>query len=181
MSEDEDMTSDVGSMDSVTISPPSEADCVQFIARVGQSRSLHGSWVSPPADEGEFATYLQRVRRIDHQGFLVRASGEIAGVININNIVMGSFRSGHLGIYAFSGFQGRGIMSRGLRLVMDVAFGDLGLHRLEANIQPGNLPSIRLVQRAGFSKEGFSPGYLLIDGEWRDHERWAITTDHPVE
>src|SRR5271167_4519685 len=72
MSEDEDMTRDVGS--TVTISPPSEADCAQFIARVGQSRSLHGSWVSPPADEGEFATYLQRVRRMDHQGFLIRAS-----------------------------------------------------------------------------------------------------------
>jgi ribosomal-protein-alanine N-acetyltransferase len=181
MSDDGEMTGEVGPMESVTIGSPNDSDCARFLERVVESRSFHGSWVSPPADEGEFAAYLRRVQRIDHRGFLVRSSGEIAGVININNIVMGAFRSGHLGYYAFSGYQGSGVMTRGLRLVMDAAFGDLGLHRLEANIQPGNLASIRLVQRAGFSKEGFSPDYLLVDGEWRDHERWAIISDRPVD
>jgi [ribosomal protein S5]-alanine N-acetyltransferase len=170
-----------GLSSSVTVTPPTEADGAEFIARVEQSRSLHESWVTPPADEAGFAAYRQRIQRVDHQGFLVRSSGEIAGVININNIVMGAFRSGYLGYYVFSGYQGRGVMSGGLKPVMEAAFGNLGLHRLEANIQPANQPSIRLVQRAGFSKEGFSPSYLMVDGLWRDHERWAITTERLPE
>jgi len=68
-------------------------------------------------------------------------------------------------------------MSEGLRLVLRRAFGTLGLHRLEANIQPQNRASIRLVRRAGFRREGFSPRYLKVLGRLRDHERWAITAE----
>jgi hypothetical protein len=53
----------------------------------------------------------------------------------------------------------------------------LRLHRLEANVQPGNAASIRLLQRLGFRREGYSPRYLRICGRWRDHERWAILAD----
>ena len=70
-------------------------------------------------------------------------------------------------------------MSEGLRLVIGHAFAQMGLHRVEANIQPGNLASIALVRRCGFKKEGFSPRYLKIFGEWRDHERWALLADDP--
>jgi ribosomal-protein-alanine N-acetyltransferase len=52
------------------------------------------------------------------------------------------------------------------------------LHRLEANIQPGNLSSIGLVRSLGFKKEGFSEKYLQINGEWMDHERWAILVEN---
>ena len=138
---------------------------------------LHFPWISPPADVAAFTSYLARMQSNDHRGFLIRCEDELVGVININNIVMGSLRSGYLGYYAFIGYEGRGLMSEGLRLVLSHAFGPFGLHRLEANIQPANTASLRLVERAGFVKEGFSERYLLINGEWRDHERWAITSE----
>jgi ribosomal-protein-alanine N-acetyltransferase len=68
-------------------------------------------------------------------------------------------------------------MGEGLALVLDRAFGELGFHRLEANIQPANPASAALVSRIGFRKEGFSPQYLFVDGAWRDHDRWAILSD----
>ncbi len=79
--------------------------------------------------------------------------------------------------YAFAGL---GFMTEAVRLTVVHAFLEIGLHRLEANIQPGNLRSIAVVKRVGFRKEGFSPRYLQIDGVWRDHERWALLADeHP--
>ena len=111
--------------------------------------------------------------------FLVyhRETGALIGVINISNIVMGLFRSAYLGYYAFAGCERHGFMREGLHLVMRTAFRDLGLHRLEANIQPGNVASLALVRACGFSKEGVSPRYLKIKGRWRDHERWAVRAD----
>ena len=92
-------------------------------------------------------------------------------------IVRGPLQQAYLGYYAFSPHEGRGYMLEALQLVLRHAFRVLKLHRIEANIQPGNAPSIALVRAAGFDKEGFSPRYLKIGGRWRDHERWAINSD----
>jgi ribosomal-protein-alanine N-acetyltransferase len=64
-----------------------------------------------------------------------------------------------------------------MHLVLRDAFTNLGLHRLEANIQPGNDASVALARRCGFELEGFSPRYLKVGGRWRDHERWAIRAE----
>ncbi|MGV9878729.1 GNAT family N-acetyltransferase [Streptomyces sp. NPDC003006] len=153
------------------------ADSAEFTARTRESRELHRPWLFPPSTDDTYRVYAAMLNEDPTKaGFLVceRDSGAIAGFININNIVRGGFRSGALGYGAFAHAAGRGLMAEGLGLVMAYAFGELRLHRLEANIQPGNAPSIALVRRRGFRLEGFSPDFLYVDGAWRDHERWAF-------
>jgi ribosomal-protein-alanine N-acetyltransferase len=153
----------------------------EFVAAVRRSRTLHGRWVKPPATSAAFRAYVRRLRRPTHEGYLVclRDSNALVGVVNVSEIVRGAFRSGYLGYYAFRPYERQGLMTEGLRLVVRDAFRRLGLHRLEANVQPGNHASIRLVRRLGFRREGYSPGYLKIEGQWRDHERWALRAARP--
>lgn len=152
------------------------ADQREFLASVKASRALHHLWVSAASTPNQFRGFIERMSRPENCALLVceRESNRIVGVVNITNIVLGVFRSGYLGFYAFAGFERRGLMYKGLRAAVRHAFGKLKLHRLEANIQPGNAASIALVRSCGFSKEGYSPRYLKIAGRWRDHERWAI-------
>jgi ribosomal-protein-alanine N-acetyltransferase len=146
---------------------------------VRRSRKLHPPWVSPPATPAAYRAYLRRLRRPTHVGYFIclRGSGDLVGVVNISEIVRGAFRSGYLGYYAFTPYERRGLMTEGVSLVVGDAFRRLRLHRLEANIQPANTASIRLVRRLGFRREGYSPRYLKIRGRWRDHERWAVLAD----
>ena len=136
-------------------------------------------WAAPPSTAAAYRAYVGHLGKPTHQGHLVvlRSSGALVGVINLNEIVRGVFRSAYLGYYAFPPHVGRGYMSEGLRLVLGRAFGELGLHRVEANIQPENTASLALVRRLGFRREGFSPRYLKIAGRWRDHERWALLAE----
>jgi len=152
------------------------ADQREFLASMKASRALHYPWVSAASTPKLFRAFIERMSRPENCGLLVceHENNRILGVINITNIVLGVFRSGYLGFYAFAGFERRGLMSKGLRAAVRHAFDKLKLHRLEANIQPGNTASIALVKSCGFSKEGYSPRYLKIGGRWRDHERWAI-------
>jgi ribosomal-protein-alanine N-acetyltransferase len=150
----------------------------EFLAAAARSRKLHRSWVSPPHTKKSFADYVKRCKTPNHVGYWICTErGELAGVINISEIVRSSFLSRYLGYYAFVPHNGRGYMKRGLMAVIGRAFRELRLHRLEANIQPENDASRQLVQRLGFRKEGFSPRYLKIEGRWRDHERWALTVE----
>jgi len=82
-----------------------------------------------------------------------------------------------LGYYAFAPHAGSGLMRAGLRLVIHLCFREIGLHRLEANIQPANERSLALVRSLGFRKEGLSRRYLKIRGRWQDHERWAMLAE----
>ncbi|MDO0924908.1 GNAT family N-acetyltransferase [Streptomyces sp. TG1A-8] len=155
-------------------------DAAEFTARARQSRDLHRPWLFPPDTEEGYAAYARPlIEDPARAGFLVceKHDGAIAGFININNIVRGGFQCGALGYGAFAHAAGRGLMREGLDLVINHAFGPLGLHRLEINVQPGNAASIALARGAGFRLEGFSPAMLHVDGAWRDHERWALTAE----
>ena len=160
----------------IVLRHPEASDEAEFIAAARASRALHRPWVTAPSTHEQFTAYLTRMQAPGNHAFLVchPHDGCLVGVVNITNVVLGVFRSGYLGYYTFSGFERRGFMRAGLSQVVRQAFTSLKLHRLEANIQPGNRASIALVKSCGFSKEGYSPKYLKIGGRWRDHERWAI-------
>lgn len=149
-----------------------------FLEAVARSRELHRPWVAPPATPGAFGDQLARydgVRNLCYLAFDGDAGP--VGCINLNEIVRGAFASAYLGYYAFAPHHGRGLMTLAMTGAIDRAFGELALHRLEANIQPGNTASLALVRSLGFRREGFSPRYLRIEGEWRDHERYALTAE----
>ena len=160
----------------VLVQPIARSDESEFLAAVARSRKLHHPWVAPPATRKAFRALVERSKDPAHHTSVVRRTdtGEIVGVINITNIIRGIFRSAFLGYYVFAGQERRGFMRAALRQTVRMAFVELKLHRLEANIQPGNAASIALVRSCGFASEGYSPRYLKIGGRWRDHERWAI-------
>jgi ribosomal-protein-alanine N-acetyltransferase len=156
---------------------PGDAD--EFTELMRQSREHHRPWSFPPTRNEEFLALIERARADDFELFLLcrRGDGCILGFLNLSQIFRGPFLNAYLG-YAVGGpFAGQRYMTEGIQLVLSHAFGALGLHRIEANIQPGNERSIALAKGAGFRLEGFSPRYLKIDGKWRDHERWAILAE----
>jgi ribosomal-protein-alanine N-acetyltransferase len=154
-------------------------DQVEFLRLVRESRSTLYPWVSPPSGLVGFQRLMRRVQVAAVISLLMRerTTEALLGVFNLSQISRGNFRSAYLGYYGHAAFAGRGYMTEGLELVVRYAFAKVGLHRIEANIQPNNSRSIALVEKCGFAKEGFSPRYLKVAGRWRDHERWAITLE----
>ena len=164
-------------MKNMNIREPLIIDEPAFLKMTRASKAYHTPWVSAPLTHQEFIDFLHRAQQPNQKSFLVLFDNQIIGVFNLNEIVRGCFQSAYLGFYGSQSYAGKGLMSEALKMILECAFTDLQLHRLEANIQPGNIASSRLVDRNGFQKEGFSPRYLKINGEWRDHERWAITIE----
>lgn len=158
---------------------PLLSDAVGFLRLVRASRRLHRPWVFPPRDEKAFASYARNATSDRFLGSLVclQESREIVGVINLSEIVYGNFLSAYLGFYGHAEHLGQGYVREGVHLMLRHAFRNLGLHRVEANVQPDNSRSLALLQALGFKKEGFSPKYLKIGGRWRDHERWAMLAE----
>jgi [ribosomal protein S5]-alanine N-acetyltransferase len=163
----------------VYVRPPRQGDEYEFLALMRESRAFHRPWASAPTDPARFAAYLEDSGRPDFEAFLVCRieDDQLVGFFNVSQIARGSLQSAYLGYAAAQRFARQGYMREGLELVLREAFLELRLHRLEANIQPGNAASIALARGAGFQREGFSPRYLKIGGRWRDHERWALLAD----
>jgi ribosomal-protein-alanine N-acetyltransferase len=169
----------LGRGDRVHIFTPTPASAADFVAFARANEDFHRPWVHPATDTAGYRAYLDRLEAGGAYGFLIgrNADDALIGVINVNDVIMGGFCSASLGYYGSAAFARRGYMAEGLGLVLDQAFGPLGLHRIEANVQPGNAASRALVERLGFRKEGFSPAFLRVEGVWRDHERWAMLGD----
>lgn len=110
-------------------------------------------------------------------GIFLRENNRLIGRVNLSNIVRGAWQNATLGYFLDHRYTGRGLMGEAVRAVLDFAFSDGGLHRVEASVMPRNKPSILLLQKIGFHRVGFSPRHLKINGHWEDHEIFAMTAE----
>src|SRR5690242_7153213 len=158
---------------------PEVADFDELLVRYRGSRELFRGLASAHYDGPTFERLLQTADTDTGKTFLICSvdTGEIVGQLSLSQIFYRGFQNAYLGYHLFGGFTGRGYMTEAVSMALRYAFEELKLHRVEANVQPGNLPSIAVLKRNGFTKEGFSPRYLKISGRWRDHERWAIIVE----
>ena len=139
-----------------------------------------GSWAdlnSPAA----FRSVYRELRRVARAGqampFAVCYRDHVVGQVTLGNIVRRAFCSGYVGYWIDSRYAGRGLIPVALALVVDHAFSQGGLHRIEVNIRPENSASRRVVEKLGFREEAYHARYLHIDGGWRDHIGYALTTE----
>jgi ribosomal-protein-alanine N-acetyltransferase len=118
----------------------------------------------------------------DRQGlpFVIECDGEIVGQLNVANIVHGSVSSAMVGYWVAPEFAGRGVTPTAVALVTDYLFNIVGLHRVQIDIRPENLASLRVVEKLGYRYEGLKQRYIHINGAWRDHYSFALTHDEVV-
>ena len=162
-------------MTRVVLTTPALEDEDDFLTANHAGLKYHRPWAYNPLTPEAYRAYLASLgeRKI---GYFARRSDSqaLVGWINLSEIIRGNFANAYLGYCGFPAHAGQGFVTEALGLVLREAFGTHKLHRVEANIQPENTPSIALVKRLGFELEGFSPRYLKIGGRWRDHERYAL-------
>jgi ribosomal-protein-alanine N-acetyltransferase len=145
----------------------------------------YGSWHdlnSPAAYRAVYADLRRAARRGSAMPFaicLVNESGEeqLVGQLTLSNIVRRAFCSTYAGYWVDRAVAGQGVMPTALALAVDHAFQRGGLHRIEVNIRPENRASRRVVEKLGFREEAYHPRYLHIDGAWRDHVGYGITSE----
>lgn len=155
------------------------------------SRAHTESWEPAWAeDELSRAAYKRRLRRYHHdietgQGypfFIFRATDDVlVGACNLNNVRRGVLQAADIGYWVGLPFVRRGHARSAVRRVIAFAFGPLRLNRVEAATRPENEASRALLLSVGFTPEGFARKYLKIDGEWRDHLKFAIVKGDPLK
>ncbi len=101
----------------------------------------------------------------------------IIGMVGLNEIVMGAFKSCFLSYRLDAAEINQGYTTEAVARCVRIAFEDIGLHRIEANIMPRNAPSLRVVEKLGFVHEGYAKKYLLINGVWEDHVHRVLIND----
>jgi len=163
----------------IHLQSPARGHKVIYRDFIRSNKSFHEPWVYIPDDGRYYDQYLKRLKTGKTLGFFIftNDNNEFVGVINLNNIQLSPFSSASLGYYMDQNQCRNGYMAEAIKLVLSHAFYKIGLNRIEANIQPDNLASRALVKYLGFNCEGFSPRYLQIGGQYRDHERWAYLSD----
>ncbi|MCK9932279.1 GNAT family N-acetyltransferase [Frankia sp. Mgl5] len=144
------------------------------------SESVRATW-NERQTIGVYTQMLQRLRAQARVGaalpFAIAVDGRLVGQLTVSTIVRGAFNNGQVGYWVDGAHAGRGIAPTALAMVTDHCFGPVGLHRLEANVRPENAASRRMLVKLGFREEGLHRRFLAIDGRYRDHIGYALTTE----
>ncbi len=150
-------------------------------------RSDNAAWLAPweatsPDPDTPlrgFASMVRQGHRSAREGtalpLAIEVDGRLAGVVSLSGVVWGSLRGGSIGYWIDRSVAGRGIVPTAVAALTDHCFDVVGLHRVEINIRPENVASLRVVAKLGFRDEGLRRSYLHIDGDWRDHRTFALT------
>jgi ribosomal-protein-alanine N-acetyltransferase len=113
--------------------------------------------------------------------FVLEVEGEVVGQLNVSGITHGSLSSASIGYWVAERFAGRALTPRAVALVTDYCFRVVGLHRIEICIRPENAASLRVVEKLGFRFEGRRDRYIHINGDWRDHDCFALCVEDMPE
>ena len=171
----------------VTLRAPVRGDYAEWARLRGESRAFLEPWEPSWApDELSKAAWRYRMRRYNEDfsrgtaaAFFIfeTQSGRLVGGVTLGNIRLGVSRSGHIGYWLGEKHAGRGYMVDALDLLAGHAFDTMRLHRIEAACIPENRRSMRVLEKAGFTREGLLRSYLKINGAWQDHYLYAMIAD----
>lgn len=153
-----------------------------------QLRWENAAWLDPweataprPAVATSFASYLRDLSREARQGltlpFAIDYHGSLVGQLTVSGVAHGSLCSASIGYWVAQAVAGRGIAPTAVALATDHCWDEVGLHRVEINIRPENVASLRVVEKLGFRDEGLRERYLHIQGAWCDHRTFALTAE----
>ncbi|WP_370618008.1 GNAT family N-acetyltransferase [Mumia sp. Pv 4-285] len=140
---------------------------------------------SVPSGNRSYSAAVRSLRQQAAQGrtlpfVTTYGSDEMVGQVTVSGITWGSARWAQIGYWVSRGHAGRGITTTAVAMATDHCFEVLGLHRIEIAIRPENTASLRVVEKLGFDRVGLAPRYLHIDGDWRDHLLFAVTSEQVV-
>jgi ribosomal-protein-alanine N-acetyltransferase len=175
--------------DGVVLRTPQMSDCSEWIVLREASRDFLVPWEPTwPVDDLTRASFRRRIKRYseDQRGdvayafFIFRQHDDaLLGGLTLSNIRRGCAQAGSLGYWIGAEHARQGYMTAAVGAIVPFAFGTLKLHRVEAACIPANLASIRLLEKTGFTREGFARQYLCINGMWQDHLLFAKLKDDP--
>jgi [ribosomal protein S5]-alanine N-acetyltransferase len=168
---------------SVRLIHPGDAETLSRLEIENRDHLLAGGpirsdeYVSVAGQQEIIARMLETHRSGTCVPFVIEADGELVGRITLNGIVRGALQSASVGYWVAESAGGRGLASRALGLTIEHAFGQLRLHRLQAETTLTNEASSRILIRAGFEQYGVARDYLCIGGRWRDHRMFQRLND----
>jgi ribosomal-protein-alanine N-acetyltransferase len=160
----------------VDIRPIEINDELEYLENYRKNKNQLKLWVQVPKNGVEFREYVREMLTDENKAFVAfdKSTKKMCGIVELRDIYMFDFKNSYITYFGFAPNLKKGLMTQAVKLVIKVAFNQLKLHRLEANIQPRNLPSLALASACGFRREGYSPKFIKKNGRWKDHERWAI-------